>query len=77
MLLVKKVPLNNQRNNGGTAVSFGSLKGHLLVVSILLDNGANPNLARNNGETLLMAASHNGHNDIIQLLLERNVPLNT
>ena len=53
------------------------MHGHHSVVSSLISNGADPNLAHNDGWTPHMEASENGHNDVVELLLKWNVPVNT
>ena len=62
--------------DGTTALYIASKYGYSFVVSSLLTNGANPNLAQKDGATPLMVASQNGHGDIVELLLEKNVPIN-
>ena len=60
-----------------TDIYVASQNGHFSVVSILLNNGAEPNITTNNGWTPLMIASQNGHDNIVELLLNKNVPVNT
>ena len=63
--------------NGSAILHVASLYGHSSVVSTLLNNGADPNIATNDGRTPLMIASENGYADVVELLLEKNVPVNT
>eukprot|EP01036_Dinobryon_divergens_P031629 gene31629-41062_t len=51
-------------------------KGHHDIVTLLLDRGANPNLANKNGNTPLHAAAHEGHSDVVTLLLKRGANRN-
>ncbi|MDQ6701524.1 MAG: ankyrin repeat domain-containing protein, partial [Acidobacteriota bacterium] len=46
------------------------------MVQLLLNKGANPNVARENGETPLMAATRMGETDVMQLLLDRGADVN-
>ena len=60
-----------------TPLFIPSQTGHFSVVSYLLHNGADPNIANEYGWTPLMTASANGHDDVIMILLEWKVPINT
>ena len=55
---------------------FSSLKGHQVVVKLLLDSGAKVNTVRNDGASALMAASLNGHYDTAKLLLKSGAAVN-
>ena len=65
-----------KNDNCATILYVASLYGHSSVVSILLNNGADPNIFINNGRTPLMAASGNGHGDVVELFLGNSVPVN-
>lgn len=45
--------------------------GHMDVVRILLDNGANVRQKKKDGWTALMGACREGHKDVVELLLEK------
>ena len=44
------------------------MKGHILVASVLLKNGANVNARLNDGQTPLSLAKKNGHARMVELL---------
>ena len=45
--------------------------GHKDVVELLIDRGADPNIANKYGQTPLHGAVSKGHKDVVQLLLDR------
>ena len=50
--------------------------GNIHVVQILLDRGAEPNIANNKGRTPLLYAASESHKDVVQLLLDRGAEPN-
>ncbi|KAH6873357.1 ankyrin repeat-containing domain protein [Alternaria rosae] len=48
------------------AVKYASERGHVAIVQLLLDNGANPNIT-------LEGAARRGHGKLVQILLDRGV----
>ena len=70
-----KYPITHGKKE--TPIFIASQNGHFSVVSYLLHNGADPNIANEYGWTPLMTASANGHDDVIMILLEWKVPINT
>ena len=50
---------------------YAASKGYTKAVRILLNRGADPNLAAIDGATAGMFASYNGHTRIVKLLLEK------
>ena len=50
---------------------IASCNGHADVVHLLLDGGADPNMATQWGSTPLMCATKKGHKDVVKLLLDR------
>ena len=47
--------------------------GHLEVVRLLLEKGADPSAQNAKGRTALMLASNNGHSEVIKVLLNVGV----
>ncbi|MFM8185491.1 MAG: ankyrin repeat domain-containing protein, partial [Alphaproteobacteria bacterium] len=61
----------NQKNKGGaTALHIASREGNLDIVKILIDSGANPNIADNEGYTPLMRASLSASAEVVEYLLK-------
>ena len=58
------------KRNGATAVLGASQNGHLEIVRLLLESGADKDLTKNDGATALTIASQNGHLEVVRLLLE-------
>lgn len=54
----------------GTALIDASAAGHIQIVQLLIERGADVNLANSHGETALHAAKTAGHNDIARILLK-------
>ncbi|KAF8209879.1 ankyrin repeat-containing domain protein, partial [Mycena galopus ATCC 62051] len=48
-----------------------SLKGHVDIVQVLIEKGANVNAQAKDSDTALWAASLNGHLDIVRVLIEK------
>lgn len=60
-----------------TAVWRAAQKGHLSVVLVLLEHGADPNIARSSdGSTPMYRAAEFGHFEVVRLLLEKNADTN-
>ena len=65
-------PDTRRRGTDGTpAIVIAAQEGHVAVTKLLLDNGANPNLAdRLRGETALMLRSVAGDTNMVNMLLQ-------
>ncbi|RDW85731.1 hypothetical protein BP5796_04056 [Coleophoma crateriformis] len=55
---------------------LASEDGHINIVKLLVEKGADINAADMNGRTLLYRASENGHIDVVKLLLEKGADVN-
>jgi len=53
-----------------------SQEGHLHIVKLLLEQGADVNAQKNNGSSSLFVASANGHLHVIKFLLEQGADIN-
>jgi ankyrin repeat protein len=60
--------INEQDNNGYTALMFAVHEDAIEIVEWLLHKGADPNIKTNNGETTLMKAKHNDNIDMQNIL---------
>mmetsp|Transcript_29155 Transcript_29155/g.62822 ORF Transcript_29155/g.62822 Transcript_29155/m.62822 type:complete len:125 (+) Transcript_29155:109-483(+) len=57
--------------SGNTSLHYASQKGHLEVVRLMLEKGANTDAKGKDGATALHHASQEGHLDVMGLLLEK------
>ncbi|KAH9955976.1 ankyrin repeat-containing domain protein [Lactifluus volemus] len=62
-------------NNGWTPLHRASLSGHLEVVRLLLDHGADVNATKQDHRRSLHLASSSGYPEIVKLLLERGADI--
>ena len=59
--------INDIRNkNFNQVIIYASKNGHIDIVKLMLDNGAN------NFNSSIKNASENGHNDIVKLILDNS-----
>lgn len=64
----------NEPDHAATSpVQMAALKGHVEIVKLLIDAGANINGANRFGDTPLIDAVENSHADVVELLLEHGV----
>ena len=61
---------------GLTALMFAAREGHIDIVRLLLDRGANINAINDYERTALMWAANTGHTDVVRLLLDRGANIN-
>jgi ankyrin repeat protein len=69
--------LMSEDMNGRTLLLYAAQNGHLEVAMLLLDKGADINVAASDGRTPLHWASSNGHLEVAWLLLEKGADVNT
>jgi ankyrin repeat protein len=60
-----------------TALGVAASRGHLDVVTFLIEAGADIHKARNDGMTALGMAAAEGHFDIVRLLLEHGADVHS
>ncbi|KAJ7135325.1 hypothetical protein C8R46DRAFT_1201582 [Mycena filopes] len=68
--------VNKEGGLYGNALQAASIKGHLDIVTVLLDHGAKIDMYCGLHGSVLQAASVGGHLDIAQLLLEKGAKIN-
>ena len=61
---------------GNTSLMYVCLKGYKDITKLILDNGANTNLANNESITPLHAVSENGNKEIAEMLLGAGADIN-
>ena len=69
LLLQDTLDINVQDSFETTALQLAAMKGHLNVVQLLMDRGAEINTSNHRGESSLYFAAKNGHTAIVELLL--------
>ena len=67
---LKDVEVNHKKNNGVTALHCAVQKGHVDVVQVLIDAGADIDAKNEVGRSPLMFASIKGHLDVVKVLVE-------
>ncbi|KAE9396508.1 ankyrin, partial [Gymnopus androsaceus JB14] len=68
--------VNSQSEEGSTALRQASQNGHVAIVKILLDHGADTELPGFHKTTPLVIAAERGYFDIVSLLLENGANVN-
>ena len=64
-------------NDGWAALNGAATEGHQEIVRLLIDKGADLNIAIMNGSTALHMAPREGHQEIVRLLLDKGADVNT
>jgi ankyrin repeat protein len=67
----EKGPINARTRSGDTELMFACRRGNYDMVELLLNNGADPNIANDNNKTALFYSSELGYDKISKLLLTR------
>ena len=77
LLSVADININDQIHtyDQATAIFIASKNGHSVLVSALLEFGANLNIPRKDSTTSLVIASLNGHLEVVECLLKAGVDL--
>ena len=70
-----KLLIDNQDENGETALMWASRGGITGPVELLIEGGANLDIQNKNGETVLIVASSIGHTEIVELLIQKDASL--
>ena len=76
--LLDRDPLIDERSRGQGAIALSAAvaQNHVEVVRLLLDRGADVNVANNDGETPLHCASRLSYTDMVMLLLAEGADVN-
>lgn len=69
----EKMSVDSKNREGTTAFISAAARGHLAVVQLLLDRGAEIRQRTKSHDNALWAASAEGHEKVVQLLLDRGV----
>ena len=76
-ILEYNVKVDVRDSMGATPLMMAALQNHYDIVKLLLNKGANPNIATNkDGWTALIWAGRNRHYQIMKLLIERGANVN-
>ncbi|MGO9122044.1 MAG: TerB N-terminal domain-containing protein [Desulfomonilaceae bacterium] len=71
--LRQKADINVKGPDGWTPLMWAAVTGHVEVVRLLLDSGAEVNVAaKKSGDTALILAALKGHTEVVRLLLSKN-----
>jgi len=62
--------------DGATALNHAAWHGHMEIIQLLLENGANANAKRNDGWAPLHDAVYKGHKEIVELLIANGADMN-
>jgi ankyrin repeat protein len=74
LLQNENIQINQQDNDGYTALIEASFEGHTEIVQMLLQNeNIKINQQDNDGYTALMWASFEGHKEIVQIIKDENI----
>lgn len=77
--VLPQADINGRNEHGMTALMRAAYHGRAQMVRVLLDHGADPNVARNDNFTALSLAAFFGHAEIVDMLMGRgaNVEVST
>lgn len=60
--------VNHQDTEGRTALHHGAMRGHMEIVALLMENGADARITDKNGESAADLARGYGHYDVSELI---------
>lgn len=72
----KKVDVNESDENGNCPLMGACQGGHLAIVKLLLERGANIDQEDRHGQTSLIKAAENGHLEVVKFLLDNKCNVN-
>lgn len=74
----KLIPLVNIEGDfyGGTGLTLASSKGHIEIIKLLLERGADINKVNSFDENAIMCACKNGHLDVVNYLILKGADVN-
>jgi hypothetical protein len=67
--LLPRADINARNEHGMTALMRAAYHGHVQIVRVLLERGADPNVTRNDNFTALSLAAFFGHTEIVEMLM--------
>jgi ankyrin repeat protein len=70
-LIIYGADVNNQKaGSSETALMYAAIVGNIAMVSMLLENGADPYPHNDMGFTALIMAAHRGHDEVVKLFID-------
>jgi len=72
----KEININAKNKSKWTALAYACKYNHIEIVKLLIDNGADVNIAVNTGSTPLHIALNGGNTEIAEYLIENNADIN-
>ena len=69
--------INAKNKDGETALMLASSEGHLEIVKLLIEKGADVNVKNEDGKTALTLASRYGHLEVVKYLVENGADVNS
>jgi ankyrin repeat protein len=61
--------VNMQDTEGRTALHHGAINGHMDIVALLMENGADARITDKFGESAADVARNNGHDDVYEFII--------